>query len=505
MRTLELKTLITLAFATILLASGCGSKGGVSETTGWEYNNPDNGGFEVLAAAEQETGPGLVLVEGGTFVMGRAEQDVTYDWNNVPRRFTLASFYMDMTEVRNVDYREYLYWIERVFIEYPEVYTAAIPDTLVWRRPLAFNEPYVEYYFRHPAYNDYPVVGVSWKQAEKYCMWRTDRVNEKILIREKILDHDPNQLGQNNFNTDAYLVGQYEGIVLNPVPDLNPNNPDGRRVKMEDGILLPKYRLPTEAEWEYAAFALLGNSVDERIYSTRIFPWNGHFVRNDGLLDGKGTRGLMRANFQRGKGDMMGVAGYLNDNAAITAPVTSYWPNDFGLYCMAGNVNEWVLDVYRPLSLDDVDEFRPFRGNIFVVMDKDPATGVVKQKNKYGEIPYREMTEEECVNRENYRRANNRNYLDGDLRSTIVESSAEWNEGTEPATSDRMYYEGKGDKKLGMRSLINDHSRVYKGGGWRDRTYWLSPGTRRFLDEEKSRDDIGFRCAMIRVGSPTGY
>jgi len=91
-----------------------------SSTTGWDYNNSKNGGFEVVDYEGQETGPGLVFIEGGTFSMGRVEQDVRYDWNNVPRRVTVSSFYMDETEVKNVDYREYLYWLTRVFYEsYP--------------------------------------------------------------------------------------------------------------------------------------------------------------------------------------------------------------------------------------------------------------------------------------------------------------------------------------------------------------------------------------------------
>ena len=65
-----------------------------SNVTGWNYNDPDNGGFEVVPYEEQETGPGLVFIEGGTFTMGRVEQDVNYDWNNVPRRVTVSSFYM---------------------------------------------------------------------------------------------------------------------------------------------------------------------------------------------------------------------------------------------------------------------------------------------------------------------------------------------------------------------------------------------------------------------------
>jgi hypothetical protein len=99
-------------------------------------------------------------------------------------------------------------------------------------------------YFRHPAYSDYPVVGVSWEQAEAYCAWRTDRVNEQILVKKGILTHDNTQNGQNIFTTDAYLAGLYQGADGNkPI-----ENPDGttRRVKWEDGIALPSYRLPTE-------------------------------------------------------------------------------------------------------------------------------------------------------------------------------------------------------------------------------------------------------------------
>jgi gliding motility-associated lipoprotein GldJ len=126
----------------------------------------------VVAYDEQETGPGLVLIEGGTFSMGRNEQDITVDWNNIPRRVTVSSFYMDETEVANVHYLEYLYWISRVYgADYPEVYRRALPDTLVWRDRLAYNEPFVELYLRHPAYQQYPVVGVSWLQASDFCAW----------------------------------------------------------------------------------------------------------------------------------------------------------------------------------------------------------------------------------------------------------------------------------------------------------------------------------------------
>ncbi|MFA6401855.1 MAG: SUMF1/EgtB/PvdO family nonheme iron enzyme [Salinivirgaceae bacterium] len=492
---MKVKVLITISgFAIALFLSSCAEKG--SQSTGWAYNDPENGGFEYYGDFyEQETGPGLVFVEGGSFTMGRVEEDIQFDWNNIPRTVTVSSFYMDETEVKNVDYREYLYWISRVFIDYPEVYRKALPDTLVWRRKLAYNEPMVEYYFRHPAYGEYPVVGVNWLQANDYCAWRTDRVNEMMLIEKGILLPDPNQAGDQNFNTEAYLAHQYEGAVGVEMEDLDPNK-DFRKVRMEDGILLPKYRLPTEAEWEYASLALVGTSVDERVYQRRIYPWNGDGLRNPNAAD----KGKIMTNSIRARGDMMGVAGALNDNADITAPVHSYWPNDFGLYCMAGNVNEWVLDVYRPLTSQNVDEFRPFRGNVFETLVRDEE-GNVAQKDSLGRLRYREVTEEESIDRRNYLQADNINYLDGDFSSSIDYDNED---ASRERGSKRMYNTGKERIDPRMTSLVSDHTRVYKGGSWRDRTYWLGAGTRRFLDETLSQDDLGFRCAMIRVGGSKG-
>jgi gliding motility-associated lipoprotein GldJ len=327
-----------------------------SSSTGWNYNDPRTGGFQRVPYVDQETGPGLILIEGGTFTMGRAEQDVMYDWNSRPTRVTVSSFYLDQTEVTNFHWLEYLYWISRAYETYPVVYKNALPDTLSWRSPLGFNEDYVEYYLRHPAYRDYPVVGVSWLQANDFCKWRTDRVNEYILVREGILAWNIDQRDENTFNTESYYAGQYEEAVIRNVQDLNPSNIQGkklgtRNIRMEDGILLPRYRLPTEAEWEFAATGLLGNLAEgsENMTDRRIYPWNGHWVRNDD----EQFQGSIRANFVRGRGDYMGVAGNLNDGADVTAPVESYWPNDYGLYHMAGNVSEWVMDVYRPLSSED--------------------------------------------------------------------------------------------------------------------------------------------------------
>ena len=491
--------LIPVLFAALLIwgCSGGGdvsTSGKASTTTGWAYNDPENGGFEVQTAVEQEPAPGQVLIEGGTFTMGKVQDDVLYDWNNVPRRVTVSSFYMDITEIRNVDYREYIHWLTRVFgMNNPQVVRAALPDTLVWRDPMAYNEPYMEYYFRHPSYNEYPVVGVNWLQANDYCLWRTDRVNEMVLVDMGHIELSTDQQDERNFNTEAYIYGIYTPNIIEPIPSLNPNV-ESRLVSIEDGRLFPKYRLPTEAEWEYAALGLRGKTVDELLLGRRIYPWDGHIPRNDDPRN----MGAMQANFIRGKGDLMGLAGDLNDGGSITVPVKSFWPNDYGLFCMAGNVNEWVADVYRPLTFEDVSDFRPYRGNQFDKLTID-ANGQ-PTIDSLGRLRREPITEADAEGRYNYRRSDYRNYLDGDMES-VYEGGERAAEASTYEGSSSMYTNQAND----MVSLISDQVRVYKGGSWKDRAYWLSPGERRYLVETESRDDLGFRCAMTRVGSPTGF
>lgn len=469
----------------IALASSCSKEG--SPTTGWGYNDGENGGFQVQTDyREQITGPGLVFIEGGTFTMGRVEEDIMGDWNNIPRRVTVSSYYIDETEVTNVAYLEYLYWLKRVYETYPGVAKAALPDTNIWRNELSFNEPMVNNYLRHPSYKDYPVIGVSWLQANEYCLWRTDRVNEQILINAGILNANPFQYDDDNFNTEAYLSGKYMGDVRENLPDLNPNGGGeaGRPVNRTDGILLPKYRLPTEAEWEYAALALLGNSEFERVVERRVYPWDGHGVRSKY----KATKGQMLANFKRGNGDYMGLAGNLNDGCQITCAVKTFPPNDFGLYDMAGNAAEWVADVYRESSSQDVNDLNSFRGNVYTapVLTED---GFLEEVDSLGRMKMRAVTKNEVKDRRNYRRADNRDYLDGDQESSILYDQSE--------TAGSAMYEYE------KSSMVNNTTRVYKGGSWKDIAHWLVPGNRRFLEEDRAADNIGFRCAMNRTGTQT--
>ena len=375
--------LILLGLLAVLMASCSKSNKAVSTLTGWEYNNPKYGGFQANANYK-ETGPppGMVLIEGGTFTMGSVQDDVMFDWNTTPVKQQVRSFYMDEAEVTNIEYLLYLQYLEKVFPPsddtYRKIYQAALPDTLVWRNTLGYNELLTENYLRHPAYAEYPVVGVSWRQATEYCKWRTDRVNEKILIEKGVLhtlfDLDSLEVeGANRFDTETYLTNPnllFDGgstIYYKGIKDFSkkekPSNGTftGRHVKTSDGILVQQFRLPTEAEWEYAAKAEVENREYNSIRGRKKYAWDGNSTRESS----RRYRGDQMANFKQGKGDYSGLAGWSNDGADITMKIKSYKPKAFGLYDMGGNVAEWVADVYRPIIDNDANDFSYFCGYVF--------------------------------------------------------------------------------------------------------------------------------------------
>lgn len=513
------------------LLSSC-TKHQTSDKTGMRYNDKNNGGFQVFKKTHPAPGPGLVPIEGGTFVLGgSADQDVDYEYNNVRRRVTVPSFYMDETEVSNVNWLEYLHWLRISFPDDQELYYNALPDTLVWRRPLSYNEPYVNNYLRHPAFQDYPVVGVSWEQANDYCVWRTDRMNENILRERGYMAswQDKNGKGKGGakgggagasssspFNTDIYLNGQMRGQGIDGkhmLTDISPNAKatNGKRatrpVRVEDGIIKQAYRLPTEAEWEYAALGLAGNTQFENIENGRIYPWDGMGVRSPK----RQTRGMILANFKRGDGDNMGVGGSLNDKADITAPVRSYPPNDFGLYNMAGNVNEWTFDTYRQMSFEDMEDFNPFRGNEYVNKRlADPTKGVYA-KDKYGrpiydpaksnkKLKWSELQQMQNGGNANATAANGNNLPVGIANNNAPKANSIAGKPYRP--DQRGFADSVNTTLYGTTTLVNDRSKVYKGGSWNDRAFWLNPATRRFMDQDDASAEVGFRCAMDMVGAP---
>lgn len=234
---------------------------------------------------------GMVTIPAGTFHMGQADQDIAATQINFNKQITIGGFYMDDTEITNNEYRQFVEAILQDSVQMvgeEEIMERYYPDTTVWVRDFTHHmgDPLMVYYYSHPAFDDYPVVGVSWEAAKYFSRWRTD-----------------------------YLNAYRESNGLFPMPN---------------------FRLPSEAEWEYAARG--GRDMAK-------YPWGGPYIRN--------SKGCMLANFKPGRGN------YYDDGFAYTAPVASYFANDYGLYDMSGNVAEWCEDAYNPAAVPMVWDLNP--------------------------------------------------------------------------------------------------------------------------------------------------
>lgn len=544
-RIMCLQALLTVVL--LVGVSSCSKKSSsknTSRATGWNMDNRKG-----PSKKKQEAGPGLVFVEGGTFTMGKVQDDVMHDWNNTPTQQHVQSFYMDETEVTNSMYLDYLEWLKSVYPpteeNYKNIYEGASPDTLVWRNRLGYNETMTNNYLRHPSYAEYPVVGVNWIQAVEFSNWRTQRVNEALLEKNGYLKKNAktqNVTAESNFDTETYLnsptsaYGGDETIVLKSKAALKKTPKGGKNgpaaepknlyAQRSSGILLPEYRLPTEAEWEYAAAADAGQREYNIYKGQKKYPWSGSYTRSGK----RQTKGDQLANFKQGNGDYGGIAGWSDDGADITNEVKKYPANDFGLYDMAGNVAEWVQDVYRPIVDNEANDFNYFRGNqytknqigadgkIVIVTTANIkydtlSNGRIIARNYPGQIAQVPIDEQETYLRQNFDKSNNINYRDGDKQSTKYFKFGDVDE--DAGKGDKKMYNSpkhnvttdslgkmvrKYDRSSKRTTLINDDSRVYKGGSWRDRAYWLDPATRRYFPQDMATDYIGFRCAMSRVG-----
>lgn len=339
--------------AFILILTSCGKPGKSSRGV------PNDGQLHGVSLSKRYVmpkPPGMVYVPPGTFHMGPSDEDINYAYTARNKQVSINGFWMDATEITNAEYRQFVMWVRdsiaaklmgfvknsdgidyvdwkkaqtikwgdkatiekidqlifspenRIFGKkeidasklkfHSEIFDTKeaakrenagkprsqfiikkdvqiYPDTLAWIRDFAYsyNEPMTTRYFSHPAFNNYPVVGVNWNQATAFCEWRTHYLN-------------------------SYLEGKKRATESN-------------------------FRLPTEAEWEYAARGGRSQSM---------FPWGNYYLRN--------KKGCLLANFKPGRGN------YPEDGGFYTVRADAYWPNDFGLYNMAGNVAEWTSSLY---------------------------------------------------------------------------------------------------------------------------------------------------------------
>ncbi len=541
---------LTLIIFASCQSSSSGRSSDKSELTGWNFNDPDYGNYIKGEFKDGEVPPGMVYIEGGTYTMGLVQDDVMFDWNTTPKQMHVRSFYMDEAEVTNSEYALFLQYTKDVFPpsekRFAHIYESVLPDTLVWRKSLGNTNLLSENYFRHPAYADYPVVGVSWIQANKYCKWRTNAVNFKTLVDKGVMKNIYKEdsigfYGKDNFDTEAYLADPYAGFdgdstIYNkgiPVarkkgdPKLSKEGFNGRHVTYSDGILSQKFRLPTEVEWEYAAKALFENREYNNIRGRKKYSWDGKYTRNRT----QAQRGDQLANFKQGKGNYSGISGWSSDGADIPNKIKSYPPNAFGLYDMSGNVAEWVSDVYRPIIDSEANDFNYFRGNIFtkklidengkvvIVGDEEGeieydtlVNGRVIPKDLPGSVRYIPITKDDTFYRRNYALADNSDVHDGDPSSSkffdlekdeISSAPRMYNSPIKPEaeqdTLGNVVDELQYDKKR-RTTLVSNKTRVYKGGSWADREYWLDPAQRRYFPQYISTNFIGFRCATDKPG-----
>ena len=360
-----------IAITALVLMSGCGLLGKKNKGS----SLPNDGQLHGIASSTKyilPKPPGMVYIPQGTFHMGPSDEDIAYAFSARNRSVSISGFWMDATEITNAEYRQFAYWVrdsivakkmgyvkagsdgveyvdwdkmktmkwndpkvveqlgqtdlilspeDRIFgkkeldasklIYHSEVFdlkeaakrenagkarsqfivkkdVRIYPDTLVWIRDFSYsyNEPMTKRYFAHPSFDNYPVVGVNWLQASAFSEWRTHYLNSYLISKDRVQESD--------------------------------------------------FRLPTEAQWEYAARGGRSQSM---------FPWGNYYLRN--------KKGCLLANFKPGRGN------YPEDGGFYTVRADAYWPNDFGLYCMSGNVAEWTSSIYYEGSYNFQHDMNP--------------------------------------------------------------------------------------------------------------------------------------------------
>lgn len=274
--------------------------------------------YEFNVEEKQEVGDYTFLITGGTFQMGAGL--------DCERRVTVSSYYMDATEVWNAHYRAFVDWTKK---HQPEVsLDDVLPDTTVWQRYIAgsVGEKLSQDYFRNPAFDYHPVVGVNWKQAQLFAIWRTNRLNEARLVKKGVWTKAAQ--AKYAFETEAFLAGDYDDVLSS----------DAKR----SHFLMPNYRLPSEAEWEFAAWGLLGEK-------SRKNPAFHYYSESKPKHFDKKTRQFIRKVLKHQR-KYPEPDYYNHEDYTLPKHIFDGDINLMGMFNMNDNVSEWVQDKYRPFN-----------------------------------------------------------------------------------------------------------------------------------------------------------
>lgn len=456
----------------------------------------------------------------------------------VPGDGSVPSFYMGFTEECNLNYNIYLQWLLQVHVDYPAVYDHALPKNRDVSDLMLMNDPYYKYYQNHPAFAYYPVVGITWLQAQSYLHWKSDRLNESILYEVRI-HNERDMLEQNNeqnFNTEAYLNGQYEGWVKRDLIDKAPNGTT-RKVRTEDGIFFTAFRLPTEAEWEYALSL-------ERQAQLNTENYNNPFTKSNAYPYGKNYFTLRWGRLYDLIDDKLLQQNYPYNPAWDSSQYYSIQrltgPADFEnksnrIANLEGNVQEWLMDIYYDTpQVAKVNMIEVFNNNSFPVVESkyyNDADGYINEKDSLGRLPFKYWLLDATgkpykTRRFGFNFIRNRRidtiYRDVDEDKIIIntyynyrlnkkDTSYSWLD-TIPRpnyynyrryvqifknhTNVRYYTLQRNYDIIRLDSA--NHNRVVKGGTWRN----PDGKTRMPMSQEKHSPNVGFRCVMSYTGLP---
>ncbi len=314
-------------------------------------------------------------------------QQAPLDMVFIPGDGKIPSFYIGRSEEPNINYVAYLSWVKNTFIDYPEVYEDAKIRFNSGGSVTRFNDPTLVYHMEHPAFAYYPIVGATWNQIQNYLVWKTDRLNEDILIQNDFTEEDFNQMNEENFNTESFIYGQYMGRRNKPMY-VDKRKKTTRSIAWDDGILFAGFRLPNEAEWE-----LLKNEENNQVVQSS-YPYgeNYPFLRwlrptYDGYYSLEGISDYHHFWKNQNSNKKIDLTHYQN---GIQGPYISQKPSN-----VAGNVKEWLMDVYHDTAITDWESLPEYFYKIGFetraekqrgIYDQD---GIIDLKDSLGRLKFR--------------------------------------------------------------------------------------------------------------------